>query len=132
MFDVTLRISYMNVQKWYKDVTRVCEGVPIALVGNKVDAKRKVKAKQVTFHRKKGIPYFEISARANFCIEKPIVWLLRKLLKVDSSSKFYLSGIQCYTLGPREVELDTDLIQKLNREIDEFATNCPEDSDDLC
>ena len=36
MFDVTSRITYKNVPKWHKDLTRICENVPIVLVGNKV------------------------------------------------------------------------------------------------
>jgi GTP-binding nuclear protein Ran len=36
MFDVCSRITYKNVPKWYKDLTRICENVPIVLVGNKV------------------------------------------------------------------------------------------------
>ena len=36
MFDVTSRITYKNVPKWYKDLTRICENIPIVLVGNKV------------------------------------------------------------------------------------------------
>merc|ERR1711959_17919 len=53
MFDVTSRITYKNVPNWHRDIVRVCENIPIVLVGNKVDVKdRKVKAKQITFHRK--------------------------------------------------------------------------------
>lgn len=56
MFDVTSRITYKNVPKWYKDLTRICDNVPIVLVGNKVDCKdRKVKARQITFHRKRNL-----------------------------------------------------------------------------
>ena len=82
MFDVCSRITYQNVPKWYKDLVRVCENVPIVLVGNKVDVKdRKVKAKQITFHRKKNLQYYDISAKSNYQFEKPFVWLLRKLTK---------------------------------------------------
>ena len=67
MFDVCSRITYQNVPKWYKDLVRVCENIPIVLVGNKVDVKdRKVKAKQITFHRKKNLQYYDISAKSNF------------------------------------------------------------------
>ena len=46
MFDVTARITYKNVPKWYKDLVRVCDQIPMVLVGNKVDVRdRKVKAK---------------------------------------------------------------------------------------
>ncbi len=80
MFDVCSRITYQNVPKWYKDLVRVCENIPIVLVGNKVDVKdRKVKAKQITFHRKKNLQFFDISAKSNYQFEKPFVWLLRRL-----------------------------------------------------
>eukprot|EP00026_Physarum_polycephalum_P017848 Phypoly_transcript_19206.p1 GENE.Phypoly_transcript_19206~~Phypoly_transcript_19206.p1 ORF type:complete len:226 (+),score=37.52 Phypoly_transcript_19206:25-678(+) len=79
-FDVTDRVTYRNVPVWYRDVDRVCGRVPIVLVGNKVDTKdRKVKAKQITFHRKKNIHYFDLSARTNYNIDKPFVRILRDL-----------------------------------------------------
>ena len=63
MFDVTSRITYKNVPNWHRDLTRVCETIPIVLCGNKVEVKeRKVKAKTINFHRKKNIQYYEISA----------------------------------------------------------------------
>merc|ERR1711937_958332 len=56
MFDVTGRITYKNVPVWYRDLMRVCEAIPIVLVGNKVDVKdRKVKAKNIVFLRKKEL-----------------------------------------------------------------------------
>merc|ERR1711981_966958 len=80
MFDVCSRITYKNVPKWYKDLTRICEGIPICLVGNKVDVKdRKVKAEQITFHRRRGLQYFDVSAKSNYQFDKPFTWLLRRL-----------------------------------------------------
>ena len=62
------------------DNYRVCENIPIVLCGNKVDVKnRQVKAKQVTFHRKKNLQYYEISAKSNYNFEKPFLYLARKL-----------------------------------------------------
>ena len=80
-FDVTSRITYKNVPNWHRDMVRVCENIPIVLVGNKVDVKeRKVKAKQITFHRKKNLQYYDISAKSNYNFEKPFLWLARKLV----------------------------------------------------
>ena len=46
-----------TVPNWHRDLVRVCETIPIVLVGNKVDVKeRKVKAKQITFHRTRSRP----------------------------------------------------------------------------
>ena len=64
----------------YGRYARVCENIPIVLCGNKVDVKnRQVKAKQVTFHRKKNLQYYEISAKSNYNFEKPFLYLARKL-----------------------------------------------------
>jgi len=71
MFDVTSRISYKSVPNWHRDLVRVCENIPIVLVGNKVDMKdRKVKAKMINFHRKKNLAYYDISAKSNYNFEK--------------------------------------------------------------
>ena len=81
----TVRLAHKN--HWYKsknflgDLVRVCEQVPIVLCGNKVDVKeRKVKAKTITFHRKKNLQYYDISAKSNYNFEKPFLWLARKLV----------------------------------------------------
>ena len=56
MFDVTARVTYKNVPNWHRDLVRVCDNIPIVLCGNKVDIKdRKVKAKNIIFHRKKNL-----------------------------------------------------------------------------
>lgn len=104
MFDVCSRITYSNVPKWYKDLTRVCENVPIVLVGNKVDVKdRKVKAKQITFHRKKNLQYYDISAKSNYQFEKPFVWLLRRLTNDPN-----LMLVEAPVLAPSEVAFDDE------------------------
>ena len=41
---------------------------------------RKVKAKTITFHRKKNLQYYDISAKSNYNFEKPFLWLARKLV----------------------------------------------------
>jgi GTP-binding nuclear protein Ran len=80
MFDVTARVTYKSVPHWHKDLVRVCENIPIVLVGNKVDCKdRKVKPKDITFHRKKNLQYYDISAKSNYNFEKPFLYIIRKL-----------------------------------------------------
>jgi len=52
MFDVIAKITYQNVWKWYNELKKSCNNIPIVLIGNKVDVKdRKVKAKQIIFHK---------------------------------------------------------------------------------
>ena len=128
MFDVTSRITYKNVPTWHKDLVRVCENIPIVLCGNKVDIKdRKVKAKAITFHRKKNLQYYDISAKSNYNFEKPFLWLARKLAG-DANLEF----VAMPALDPPEVQMDPDLIKKYELEI-EAAKNAPlpEEDEDL-
>lgn len=80
MFDVTSRISYKDVPNWHRSMVRVCDYIPIVLLGNKVDAdERKVKPRMITFHRRKNLRYYEVSATAHFHLVEPVLWLMRKL-----------------------------------------------------
>ena len=125
MFDVTSRITYKNVPTWHKDLVRVCENIPIVLCGNKVDIKdRKVKAKAITFHRKKNLQYYDISAKSNYNFEKPFLWLARKLAG-DANLEF----VAMPALDPPEVQMDPELIKKYELEI-EAAKNAPVPEDD--
>jgi GTP-binding nuclear protein Ran len=99
---------------------RVCENIPIVLCGNKVDVKdRKVKAKAITFHRKKNLQYFDISAKSNYNFEKPFLWLARKL-GGNPSLEFVASP----ALEPPEVHVDAALIAQYNQEFSD-AQNMP-------
>jgi len=128
MFDVTSRITYKNVPTWHKDLVRVCENIPIVLCGNKVDIKdRKVKAKAITFHRKKNLQYYDISAKSNYNFEKPFLWLARKLAG-DSSLEF----VAMPALDPPEVQMDPELLKQYEREIEDAKkAPLPEEDEDL-
>ena len=81
MFDVTSCISYKNVTNWYNDLVRIYGNIPICLCGNKVEIPdRKVKAKKINFHRENKLQYYDISAKSNYNIEKPFLWIARNLI----------------------------------------------------
>ncbi|KAG2590040.1 hypothetical protein PVAP13_5NG314273, partial [Panicum virgatum] len=128
MFDVTSRLSYKNVPIWHCDLCRVCENIPIVLCGNKVDAKnRQVKAKQVTFHRKKSLQYYEVSAKSNYNFEKPFLYLAKKLVGDDN-----LHFVESPALVPPDVTIDLVAQQRHEAELDYVITQpLPDDDDDL-
>ena len=90
MFDVTSRQTYKNVANWHRDVVCKCEGIPFVLVGNKVDVmERSVKAREITFHREveqdfAGMQYYDVSVKSNHNIEKPFLYLAKKLVDDDT------------------------------------------------
>ncbi|CAG9333054.1 unnamed protein product [Blepharisma stoltei] len=128
MFDVTSRITYKNVPKWHRDLVRVCENIPIVLVGNKVDVKdRKVKAKQITYHRRHNLQYFDVSAKSNYQFEKPFLWLARRL-----SGDANLMLVEAPVLAPQDVQIDPEQMAEIERENAELASlqNAPLPAED--
>ncbi len=124
MFDVTARVTYKNVPNWHRDLVRVCENIPMVLCGNKVhllfflrvvtafqvDMKdRAVKPKQIVFHRKKNLQYYDISAKSNYNYEKPFLWLARKL-----SGEGSLEFVAMPALAPPEVQMDPAAILEVH------------------
>jgi GTP-binding nuclear protein Ran len=128
MFDVTARITYKSVPHWYKDLTRVCDNIPIVLCGNKVDCKdRKVKPKDIQFHRKKNLQYYDISAKSNYNFEKPFLYIMRKLTGDDK-----VQFTEAPALLPPETSIDQNQIDAWKLELD--AANqilLPDDDEDL-
>lgn len=128
MFDVTSRQTYKNVPNWYRDIVRVCENIPIVLTGNKVDVlERAVKAKQITFHRKRNLQYYDISAKSNYNFERPFLWLARKLANDNN-----LAFVETPALQPAEVQLDDARKQQLEAEAAAAAAApLPDEDDDI-
>lgn len=128
MFDVTSRMTYKNVPQWHRDLVRVCENIPIVLCGNKVDIKdRKVKAKSITFHRKKSLQYYELSAKSNYNFEKPFLWIARKLVG-DQNLVFK----EAPALAPPEVKIDEAQMTQMENELREVsAVPLPDEEDGL-
>jgi len=126
MFDVTSRITYKSVSVWHRDLTRVCENIPIVLCGNKVDVKdRKVKPKHILFHRKKpNIQYYDISAKSNYNFEKPFLWITRKLTG-NQNVKFVAEP----ALAPKDLNMDPKQVEEMNKQL-KLAAEAPLPDDD--
>ena len=90
----------------------------MVLVGNKVDIKdRKVKPKSITFHRKKNTQYYDISAKSYYNIEKPFLYLCKKLLQ-DKSVEF----VEEPGWLPQEMpSLSSEAIEEFNKQWQEAA-----------
>ena len=99
---------------------------PMVLVGNKVDVEdRTVKSKQIVFHRKKGLQYYDVSAKSNYQGEKPYVWLLRKLLGDPG-----LHLVEAPALKPQEVVLEPSHIQEIEKEAMDAANMALPDNEE--
>ena len=64
---------------------------------------RAVKAEMITFHRKKNIQYYDVSAKSNYNFEKPFLHLARRL-----SGDNNLMFVAAPSLMPPEIQLSAD------------------------
>lgn len=91
LFDLTSRITYTHVMNWHNDIKRkMGDDFPIVIIGNKSDLKddRKVNARTITYPKRKGIPYEEISVKDMINLDKPFNHILAKL---------YNDNVKCVT-----------------------------------
>jgi len=128
MFDVTSRLTYKNVPTWHKDLVRVCENIPMVLVGNKVDCRdRKVKHKDIIFHRRKNLQYYDISAKSNYNFEKPFLYIARKLTGDPN-----LNFVEATATKPAEIQMDNNLARQYESELTAAnAAPLPDDDEDV-
>ncbi len=136
MFDVTSKSTYRNVPNWYRDITRIAEGIPIVLIGNKVDvsvANRQVKPKQITFARKKMIQYYDMSAKSNYNYERPFLYLIRKLYIASGGTEPQkVVFTEAPALYPSDITVDPRILQESAMMLEQVANLPlpPDDEDD--
>ncbi len=85
---------------------------------------RAVKPKQITFHRKKNLLYYDISAKSNYNYEKPFLTLACKLAG-DNTIKFAAMP----ALAPPEVQMDPNAIAEANAQFAQAGNTALPNSD---
>lgn len=103
-----------------------------------------MKAKSITFHRKKNLQYYDISAKSNYNFEKPFLWLARKLTGYVGIKYFFmvvmffrqrnanLEFVASPALAPPEVTVDPALMDQYKKELEMAAQQpLPEEDEDL-
>jgi GTP-binding nuclear protein Ran len=81
MFDVTNNSTYKALPGLFKCLTKTTGTIPMVVCGNKVDCEnRKVKFEDITYLSKVDVQYYDVSAKSNFQLELPFLYLARQLL----------------------------------------------------
>ena len=85
-----------------------------------------MKARNIQFHRKRNLQYYDLSARSNYNFEKPFLWLARKL-----SGDNQLHFVEAPALQPPEFQIDEATKQRYEAELAQAAAQpLPDDDDD--
>ena len=62
VFDVTRKVTYKNLEKWWTELQSFQPNIPTILVANKIDADMEVTKKKFAFASKHNLPFFFVSA----------------------------------------------------------------------
>mmetsp|Transcript_110052 Transcript_110052/g.206332 ORF Transcript_110052/g.206332 Transcript_110052/m.206332 type:complete len:238 (-) Transcript_110052:34-747(-) len=62
VFDVTRKVTYKNLEKWYKEMRHYCPDIPVICIANKVDADPEIAKKRFNFAINHKLPFFFVSA----------------------------------------------------------------------
>jgi len=62
VFDVTRKLTYKNLERWYGELQEYAAHIPCIVVANKIDTDYKVTSKSFNFASKRDLPFFFVSA----------------------------------------------------------------------
>ena len=62
VFDVTRKVTYQNLQNWYRELRQYCEHIPCICIANKIDVDYNVTSKAFAFPSKHNLPFYFVSA----------------------------------------------------------------------
>ena len=86
VYDITYKKSFENLNRWFKDINENTTGMPIILLGNKMDLEenRAVSTEEgIEFAKKisEDIKFYEISCKTGENIKEAIKYLIEKIYK---------------------------------------------------
>nr|XP_044250771.1 GTP-binding nuclear protein Ran-like [Drosophila takahashii] len=106
MFGLNSRKSFAICEKWHRDLMRICSQIPVVICKNRdmvIMDDRRMRNNQSFFGRKLNLVNYEISVKLNFNLEKPFLYLARKLLNDPKLNLIQNPG------PPKEIKVEGDL-----------------------
>eukprot|EP00730_Choanoeca_flexa_P001753 TRINITY_DN10770_c0_g1_i1.p1 TRINITY_DN10770_c0_g1~~TRINITY_DN10770_c0_g1_i1.p1 ORF type:complete len:225 (+),score=23.77 TRINITY_DN10770_c0_g1_i1:589-1263(+) len=74
VFDVTRKVTYKNLQTWFKELRQYRPKIPVIVVANKIDVDYSVTSKSFGFPKKNGLPFHFVSASDGTNVVKVRCW----------------------------------------------------------
>ncbi|XP_028968112.1 rab-like protein 2A, partial [Galendromus occidentalis] len=93
VFDVTRKITYKNLQKWYEELRLQRPTIPCICVANKIDADYDVTKKSFSFPLKHNMPIFYVSASDGTNVVKLFNEAIRAALQYKKNPTDFVDNI---------------------------------------
>ncbi|NWU52168.1 RBL2A protein, partial [Dromas ardeola] len=120
VFDVQRKVTYKNLNSWYKELREFRPEIPCIVVANKIDADMKVTQKSFNFARKFSLPFYFVSAADGTNVVKLFNDAIKLAVAYKQNSGDFMDEVM------RELE-NFDL-QKKSENLSDQEESCPEET----
>ncbi|XP_039376303.1 rab-like protein 2B [Mauremys reevesii] len=118
VFDVQRKVTYKNLNNWYKELREFRPEIPCIVVANKIDADMKVTQKSFNFARKFNLPFYFVSAADGTNVVKLFSDAIKLAVAYKQNSGDFMDEVM--------QELENFELQKKGEDSDK-EENCPEE-----
>ncbi|NXF82725.1 RBL2A protein, partial [Sclerurus mexicanus] len=119
VFDVQRKVTYKNLNSWYRELREFRPEIPCIVVANKIDADMKVTQKSFNFARKFSLPFYFVSAADGTNVVK----LFNDAIRLAVAYKQHSGDFMDQVLQ----ELESFDLQKTSRDLSDKERSCPEE-----
>ncbi|NXK74295.1 RBL2A protein, partial [Amazona guildingii] len=119
VFDVQRKVTYKNLNSWYKELREFRPEIPCIVVANKIDADMKMTQKSFNFARKFSLPFYFVSAADGTNVVKLFNDAIKLAVAYKQNSGDFMDEVMR--------ELESFDLQKSENLLDQ-EESCPEEN----
>ncbi|XP_075599243.1 rab-like protein 2A isoform X1 [Balearica regulorum gibbericeps] len=119
VFDVQRKVTYKNLNSWYKELREFRPEIPCIVVANKIDADMKVTQKSFNFARKFSLPFYFVSAADGTNVVKLFNDAIKLAVAYKQNSGDFMDELMR--------ELESFDLQKTTENLSDKEESCPEE-----
>ncbi|KAK4830821.1 hypothetical protein QYF61_013750 [Mycteria americana] len=119
VFDVQRKVTYKNLNIWYKELREFRPEIPCIVVANKIDADMKVTQKSFNFARKFSLPFYFVSAADGTNVVKLFNDAIKLAVAYKQNSGDFMDEVMR--------ELESFDLQKKSENLSDKEESCPEE-----
>ncbi|KAF1494190.1 Rab-like protein 2A, partial [Pygoscelis antarcticus] len=119
VFDVQRKVTYKNLNSWYKELREFRPEIPCIVVANKIDADMKVTQKSFNFARKFSLPFYFVSAADGTNVVKLFNDAIKLAVAYKQNSGDFMDEVMR--------ELESFDLQKKSENLLDKEESCPEE-----
>ncbi|XP_061629044.1 RAB, member of RAS oncogene family-like 2 isoform X2 [Phyllopteryx taeniolatus] len=112
VFDIQRKITYKNLANWYKELREYRPEIPCCVVANKIDADLKVTQRSFNFAKKKGLPFYFVSAADGTNVVKMFREMIKRAVEYKQNPGDFMDEVmqelEKFELEKKEAHSDAD------------------------